>query len=109
MGGKIVNAGGRFFYQKDPVDPSATPPSDVPPPIAAVAATVPPPPPRPVWYVEPPPPFEIPASLLYKIDRYTHERAGSERLVQAVRGKNPDKSGKWCAEKALWDLERDRK
>lgn len=51
----------------------------------------------------------IPASLLYKMDTYTYDRALSERLVRRVAEMNPGKDGQWCAEKALWDLERDRK
>jgi hypothetical protein len=46
--------------------------------------------------------------MLLKLDRYTHSRETSERLVRQVAGNNPGKSGQWCAEKALWDLERDR-
>ncbi|QQE67287.1 hypothetical protein GFS31_40000 [Leptolyngbya sp. BL0902] len=43
------------------------------------------------------------------MDRYTYNRATSERLVRQVAASNPGKTGAWCAEKALWDLERDRR
>ncbi|MGB3203270.1 MAG: hypothetical protein WBA99_20355 [Nodosilinea sp.] len=43
-----------------------------------------------------------------KLDRYTYDRDISNRLVMNVAKKNPDKDGAWCAEKALWDIERDR-
>lgn len=53
--------------------------------------------------------FEIPASLLLKLNRYTQDRDLSERLVKQVTEKNHSQDGKWYAEKALWDLERNRK
>ena len=30
------------------------------------------------------------------------------RLISSAKATNPDKSDKWCAEKVVWDLERDR-
>jgi hypothetical protein len=56
-----------------------------------------------------PPAFSIPATILSKMDRYTYNRDTSERLVRQVAASNPGKTGVWCAEKALWDLERDRR
>lgn len=31
------------------------------------------------------------------------------RLVQRVRSQNPDRSEQWCWEKAIYDIERDRR
>lgn len=56
-----------------------------------------------------PPTFSIPATILSKMDRYTYNRDTSERLVRQVAASYPGKTGAWCAEKALWDLERDRR
>lgn len=50
----------------------------------------------------------IPAGLIAKLDSYTYNRETSYRLVCQVAENNPGKSPQWCAEKALWDLERDR-
>lgn len=55
------------------------------------------------------PAFSIPVALLSKMDRYTYNRDTSERLVRQVAASHPGKTGAWCAEKALWDLERDRR
>lgn len=82
------------------------------PPRRATKATSSPPPsvPRSVSFSSAAPPaFSIPATILSKMDRYTYNRATSERLVRQVAASNPGKTGAWCAEKALWDLERDRR
>ncbi|MFQ4139624.1 hypothetical protein PGN35_025270 [Nodosilinea sp. PGN35] len=52
--------------------------------------------------------LEVPTALLTKLDRYTYDRETSNRLVMKVAHDNPGKDGRWCAEKALWDIERDR-
>ncbi|MBE9157682.1 hypothetical protein IQ265_12720 [Nodosilinea sp. LEGE 06152] len=52
--------------------------------------------------------MDVPTALLLKLDRYTYDREISNRLVLKVANNNPGKDGHWCAEKALWDIERDR-
>jgi len=79
-------------------------------PVPEIPDTVPvkaPLPPRPKWFGKKPLP-PIPGHLLFKLDDLTRSRAASERLVQQIQRVYPDKSPKWCAEKALWDLRRDR-
>ncbi|NEP15703.1 MAG: hypothetical protein F6J97_02235 [Leptolyngbya sp. SIO4C1] len=36
-------------------------------------------------------------------------RAVADRLVERVRSQNPDRSEQWCWEKAIYDIERDRR
>lgn len=36
-------------------------------------------------------------------------RSVAERLVSRVRSQNPDRSEQWCWEKAIYDIERDRR
>ncbi|MEM9162094.1 MAG: hypothetical protein AAGC54_03375 [Cyanobacteria bacterium P01_F01_bin.4] len=36
-------------------------------------------------------------------------RAVADRLVSRVRSQNPDRSEQWCWEKAIYDIERDRR
>jgi hypothetical protein len=38
-----------------------------------------------------------------------HDRAAAKRLVQKVQLDNPSRSMQWCWEKAVFDLERDRR
>lgn len=52
--------------------------------------------------------IEIPAHLLDRLDHLTHDSDVSKRLVKKVAERNPLKDGAWCAEKAIWELERDR-
>lgn len=52
--------------------------------------------------------LDVPTALLLRLDRYTYDREISNRLVLKVAHNNPGKNGRWCAEKALWDIERDR-
>jgi len=54
------------------------------------------------------PPIEYPTRLMYRLDDLTGERAISERLVRKIALNHPERSGTWCVEKALWDLQRDR-
>lgn len=51
---------------------------------------------------------EVPPVLIMKLDRWTGDRDISNRLVRNVEERNPGRDGRWCAEKALWDIERDR-
>lgn len=85
-----------------------------PPPRTEIPDSVPvkaPPPPRPAWARSPAPipsSESIPVRLLMQLDDLTHDRAVSERLVWQAQSRYPDQSVIWCAEKAIWDLERDR-
>lgn len=55
-----------------------------------------------------------PASLLpsphlqRQLNQLTHDAATSARLVSAQLAANPDRSPDWAAERAIWQLERDR-
>lgn len=37
------------------------------------------------------------------------DRAAAQRLVAHIQEKNPDRSERWCWEKAIYDIERDRR
>ena len=54
------------------------------------------------------PPIKFPTVALLKLDRLTNDREASMRLVRKIALDNPNRDGKWCVEKALWDLRRDR-
>ncbi|MEO0538380.1 MAG: hypothetical protein AAF215_31520 [Cyanobacteria bacterium P01_A01_bin.123] len=43
-----------------------------------------------------------------RLDSLTRDRATSVRLVRQVKQRNHGRSNNWCAEKAIYDLERDR-
>lgn len=47
--------------------------------------------------------------LRAELDRLTRDPAASTRLVDLVQARNRDKSRTWCLEKAILDLERDRR
>jgi hypothetical protein len=42
------------------------------------------------------------------LDELTHNAETSHRLVAHMKSLHPDRSLKWCAEKAIYDIERDR-
>lgn len=46
--------------------------------------------------------------LYYRLNELTHDAGASERLVSALVERNPDKGTRWCIEKAIYDIERDR-
>jgi len=43
-----------------------------------------------------------------KLHSLTHSRHASRRLVIGVSRLHPEKSERWCVEKAVYDIERDR-
>ncbi len=43
-----------------------------------------------------------------RLNELTRNREIAERLIQHVAQRHPDKTAEWCAEKAIYDLERDR-
>jgi hypothetical protein len=54
-------------------------------------------------------PKAINRGVPYKILRLMHnDTAAADRLFEQVSNLNPDKDERWCWEKVLWDLERDR-
>lgn len=98
----------------------ATPnPNQPPPPPPIVGSQV-----NPAYYIPLPTPkqrkkqlkklkakakaVKVPSGTLAKLDRYTHNRQVSERLIRHVAQNHPGQRVEWCAQKALWDIERDR-
>lgn len=51
---------------------------------------------------------DFPAKEFYRLDELTHNADTSRRLVEHVQQRHPDRSLKWCVEKAIYDIERDR-
>ena len=47
--------------------------------------------------------------LWRKLDRLTRDRRVSERLIERIAFNNPGRSKSWCAEKAIYDIQRDRR
>lgn len=58
---------------------------------------------------KPPAPKPVPTALTYKLDGLTKDRATSDRLVDGLSYRYPGKSRRWLVEKAISDLERDRR
>lgn len=46
--------------------------------------------------------------LMARLDALTYSRERSERLIAQNLQKNPGRSPDWAADKAIWDIERDR-
>lgn len=44
-----------------------------------------------------------------RLDRLTRDRRVSERLIERIEFNHPDRSKRWCVEKAIYDLQRDRR
>lgn len=61
------------------------------------------------YTIKPPAPPAVPLSMLYKLDGLTKSRATSDRLVDGLAMQYPGKSRRWLTEKAIADLERDRR
>ncbi|MEM0981696.1 MAG: hypothetical protein AAGH78_15665 [Cyanobacteria bacterium P01_H01_bin.58] len=51
----------------------------------------------------------IPSRLLRDLDKLTRDRRVSERLIERIEFNNPGRSKRWCVEKAIYDLQRDRR
>lgn len=43
------------------------------------------------------------------LDRLTRDRRLSERLVERIAFNHPNRDRRWCVEKAIYDLQRDRR
>ncbi|MEM9002742.1 MAG: hypothetical protein AAGE59_04345 [Cyanobacteria bacterium P01_F01_bin.86] len=51
----------------------------------------------------------IPPRLMRKLDRLTRDRRVSERLIERIAFNHPERPKSWCVEKAIYDLQRDRR
>ena len=51
----------------------------------------------------------IPSHLMRELDRLTKDRRVSERLIERIEFNNPGRSKRWCVEKAIYDIQRDRR
>jgi outer membrane biosynthesis protein TonB len=51
---------------------------------------------------------DFPTKDFYRLDELTHNAETSRRLVNRLQQKHPDRNLKWCVEKAILDIERDR-
>jgi len=51
----------------------------------------------------------IPGHLMRDLDRLTKDRRVSERLIERIEFNNPGRSKRWCVEKAIYDIQRDRR
>lgn len=51
----------------------------------------------------------VPSHLMRKLDHLTRDPRVSERLIERIEFNNPGKSKRWCAEKAIYDIQRDRR
>ncbi|MEM1311647.1 MAG: hypothetical protein AAGF98_19465 [Cyanobacteria bacterium P01_H01_bin.153] len=51
----------------------------------------------------------VPESLMRRLDRLTRDRRVSERLIERIEFNHPGRSRRWCVEKAIYDLQRDRR
>lgn len=61
------------------------------------------------YTIKPPPPPAVPMHLLFKLDGLTSSREISDRLIDGLSDKHPGKPRRWLVEKAIADLERDRR
>ncbi len=51
----------------------------------------------------------VPRHLMGQLHRLTRDRRVSERLIRQLAAANPRRSRRWCVEKAIYDLQRDRR
>lgn len=51
----------------------------------------------------------VPGNLMRRLDRLTKDRRVSERLIERVEFNHPGRSKRWCVEKAIYDIQRDRR
>lgn len=52
---------------------------------------------------------QVPQQLWAELNALTHDPATSERLVRNIKERNPCMPLKWCTERAIWEIERDRR
>ena len=51
----------------------------------------------------------VPPRLMNKLHSLTRDRRVSERLIERISFNNPHRSKRWCVEKAIYDIQRDRR
>ena len=51
----------------------------------------------------------VPDKLMRRLDRLTKDRRVSERLIEQNAFNHPERSKRWCVEKAIYDIQRDRR
>lgn len=51
----------------------------------------------------------VPPRLMGELDRLTRDRRVSERLIERIQFNHPGRSRRWCVEKAIYDIQRDRR
>jgi hypothetical protein len=51
----------------------------------------------------------VPSRLMNQLHRLTRDRRVSERLIERIAFNNPGRSRRWCVEKAIYDIQRDRR
>lgn len=51
----------------------------------------------------------IPSHLMRELDRLTRDHRVSLRLIERIEFSNPGRSKRWCVEKAIYDIQRDRR
>lgn len=51
----------------------------------------------------------VPRRLMGELHRLTRDRRVSERLISQISLAHPQKSRRWCVEKAIYDIQRDRR
>lgn len=51
----------------------------------------------------------VPPRLMNELHRLTRDQRLSARLIERIAFNNPERSRRWCVEKAIYDLQRDRR
>ncbi len=51
----------------------------------------------------------VPPRLMNELHRLTRDQRLSERLIARIAFNHPQRSRRWCVEKAIYDLQRDRR
>jgi hypothetical protein len=53
-------------------------------------------------------PDTVPPRLMNQLHSLTRDRRVSERLIERISFNHPHRSKRWCVEKAIYDIQRDR-
>jgi hypothetical protein len=54
-------------------------------------------------------PDTVPPRLMNQLHSLTRDRRVSERLIERISFNHPHRSKRWCVEKAIYDIQRDRR
>lgn len=97
-----AGSGSRQSYKKSTYEPRNRPPIEDAVPI------------RPIKPQDPPPQekrtvVHIPSYLWNELNTLTRDPATSQRLIKNVCDRNPGRSIEWVVERAIWEIERDRR